>query len=78
MSIQPNAYFGLVTGENGNDDYDGTEWGLGVDFNYFIRDNIAIKAGVGYLSQDIEFDNSKYADIETSGFRTNVGLAVYF
>jgi long-subunit fatty acid transport protein len=76
MSVKPNGYFALVDGEKNNNDYDGTEWGLGVDFNYFIRDNLAIVAGVAYSSQDIDYDAG--GDYKLSGFNTSVGLSVYY
>lgn len=76
LSVKPNGYFALVDGENNNADYDGTEWGLGVDFNYFIRDNIAIVAGVEYGSQDVDYDAG--GDYKLTGFNTGVGLSVYF
>lgn len=76
MSVKPLAYIGLVDGENGATDYDGTEWGLGANLNYFIRDNISIDAGIVYSSQDVDIDGG--GDFKVTGFTTAVGLSVYF
>jgi len=76
MSIKPIGYISLVNGEEGTTDYDGTEWGLGVDANYFIRDNISVNAGITYSSQDIDIDGG--GDYKATGFQTGVGLSVYF
>ena len=76
MSIKPIGYIALVNGENGTVDYDGTEWGLGVDANYFIRENISINAGIIYSSQDVDIDGG--GDFKATGFQTGVGLSVYF
>jgi len=76
MSVKPIAYFGLVNGESGTTDYDGTEWGLGANLNYFIKENISIDAGIIYSSQDVDIDGG--GDYKASGFITAVGLSVYF
>ncbi len=76
MSVKPLAYIGLVNGEEGRNDYDGMEWGLGASLNYFIRNDISIDAGVGYVSQDVDIDGG--GDYKRTGFGTTVGLSVYF
>ena len=76
ISAKPLAYIGLVNGESGTTDYDGTEWGLGVTLNYFIRNNISVDTGLAYISQDVDIDGG--GDYKESGFGTTVGLSVYF
>jgi long-subunit fatty acid transport protein len=76
MSIKPLGYIALVNGEEGRVDYDGTEWGLGANLSYFIRNNISINIGSTYSSQDLDIDGG--GDFKRSGFKSNIGLSVYF
>jgi outer membrane protein assembly factor BamA len=76
MSVKPFGYIALVDGEEGTIDYDGTEWGLGTTLNYFIQENISLNAGLLYSSQDLDIDNG--GDYKKTGFKTNLGLSVYF
>jgi hypothetical protein len=76
LSIKPLGYIALLNGEEGTTDYDGTEWGLGVDANYFIQENISLNTGIVYTSQDVDIDGG--GDFKWTGFQTKVGLSVYF
>jgi hypothetical protein len=77
MSVKPFAYIALVDGENQNGvDYDGTEWALGTNVNYFLNNHVSINAGITYISQDVDLDGG--GDYKHSGFNTGVSLSVYF
>ncbi|NAS12058.1 outer membrane beta-barrel protein [Poritiphilus flavus] len=77
--IEANTGFGAGTGAHASNtgfgfySSDGTTiWAIGVEGGYFMADNLALKLGLGYSSQ--EFDNDFF---DTSAFTYKVGLKYY-